>query len=93
MEQTANTLKRILFVDDDPNVLTGLRNVLRTKRRDVDDRIVVQETAQRSEEIAEIGAGERVAEAIGEGQQPSAGVQKPEQRLDFLRAEERGRIG
>jgi HD-like signal output (HDOD) protein/CheY-like chemotaxis protein len=34
MEQTANTLKRILFVDDDPNVLTGLRNVLRTKRRE-----------------------------------------------------------
>jgi HD-like signal output (HDOD) protein/ActR/RegA family two-component response regulator len=36
MEQTANTLKRILFVDDDPNVLTGLRNVLRTKRREWD---------------------------------------------------------
>jgi len=34
MEQTANPLKRILFVDDDPNVLTGLRNVLRTKRRE-----------------------------------------------------------
>jgi len=34
MEQTANALKRILFVDDDPNVLTGLRNVLRTKRRE-----------------------------------------------------------
>jgi HD-like signal output (HDOD) protein/CheY-like chemotaxis protein len=34
MDQTANTLKRILFVDDDPNVLTGLRNVLRTKRRE-----------------------------------------------------------
>jgi HD-like signal output (HDOD) protein len=36
MGQTANTLKRILFVDDDPNVLTGLRNVLRTKRREWD---------------------------------------------------------
>jgi len=36
MEQTVNTLKRILFVDDDPNVLTGLRNVLRTKRREWD---------------------------------------------------------
>jgi HD-like signal output (HDOD) protein/ActR/RegA family two-component response regulator len=34
MGQTANTLKRILFVDDDANVLTGLRNVLRTKRRE-----------------------------------------------------------
>jgi len=34
MEQTASTLKRILFVDDDPNVLCGLRNVLRTKRRE-----------------------------------------------------------
>jgi HD-like signal output (HDOD) protein len=36
MGQIANTLKRILFVDDDPNVLTGLRNVLRTKRREWD---------------------------------------------------------
>jgi len=36
MGQTAKTLKRILFVDDDPNVLTGLRNVLRTKRREWD---------------------------------------------------------
>jgi len=36
MGQTASTLKRILFVDDDPNVLTGLRNVLRTKRREWD---------------------------------------------------------
>jgi HD-like signal output (HDOD) protein len=36
MGLTANTLKRILFVDDDPNVLTGLRNVLRTKRREWD---------------------------------------------------------
>jgi HD-like signal output (HDOD) protein/CheY-like chemotaxis protein len=36
MGQTANTLKRILFVDDDPNVLTGLRNVLRSKRREWD---------------------------------------------------------
>jgi len=36
MAQAANTLKRILFVDDDPNVLTGLRNVLRTKRREWD---------------------------------------------------------
>jgi HD-like signal output (HDOD) protein len=34
MDQTASALKRILFVDDDPNVLTGLRNVLRTKRRE-----------------------------------------------------------
>jgi hypothetical protein len=32
MQETAKTLKPILFVDDDPNVLTGLRNVLRTKR-------------------------------------------------------------
>jgi HD-like signal output (HDOD) protein len=29
-------LKRVLFVDDDPNVLTGLRNVLRTKRHEWD---------------------------------------------------------
>jgi len=29
-------LKRILFVDDDPNVLFGLRNVLRSKRREWD---------------------------------------------------------
>jgi HD-like signal output (HDOD) protein len=36
MGQTANTLKRILFVDDDSNVLTGLRNVLRSKRREWD---------------------------------------------------------
>ena len=36
MGQTANTLKRVLFVDDDPNVLTGLRNVLRTKRHEWD---------------------------------------------------------
>jgi HD-like signal output (HDOD) protein/CheY-like chemotaxis protein len=36
MGQTASTLKRILFVDDDPNVLNGLRNVLRTKRREWD---------------------------------------------------------
>ena len=36
MGQTANTLKRILFVDDDPNVLVGLRNVLRSKRREWD---------------------------------------------------------
>jgi HD-like signal output (HDOD) protein/ActR/RegA family two-component response regulator len=34
MDQTASALKRILFVDDDPNVLTGLRNVLRSKRRE-----------------------------------------------------------
>jgi HD-like signal output (HDOD) protein len=36
MGETAKTLKRILFVDDDANVLTGLRNVLRTKRREWD---------------------------------------------------------
>jgi HD-like signal output (HDOD) protein len=36
MAETAKALKRILFVDDDPNVLTGLRNVLRTKRREWD---------------------------------------------------------
>jgi HD-like signal output (HDOD) protein len=36
MGQTTNALKRIMFVDDDPNVLTGLRNVLRTKRREWD---------------------------------------------------------
>jgi len=36
MGQTVNALKRIMFVDDDPNVLTGLRNVLRTKRREWD---------------------------------------------------------
>jgi hypothetical protein len=34
MEEAAKRLKRILFVDDDANVLLGLRNVLRTKRRD-----------------------------------------------------------
>ena len=34
MGEMAKPLKRILFVDDDPNVLTGLRNVLRTKRRE-----------------------------------------------------------
>ena len=36
MAQAENTLKRILFVDDDPNVLTGLRNVLRSRRREWD---------------------------------------------------------
>jgi HD-like signal output (HDOD) protein/ActR/RegA family two-component response regulator len=36
MEQTAPPLKRLLFVDDDPNILTGLRNVLRSKRREWD---------------------------------------------------------
>ncbi len=36
MAQATNILKRILFVDDDPNVLVGLRNVLRTKRREWD---------------------------------------------------------
>jgi HD-like signal output (HDOD) protein len=36
MEPAENTLKRILFVDDDPNVLTGLRNVLRGRRREWD---------------------------------------------------------
>jgi CheY-like chemotaxis protein len=36
MAQAENTLKRILFVDDDSNVLTGLRNVLRSKRREWD---------------------------------------------------------
>jgi HD-like signal output (HDOD) protein/ActR/RegA family two-component response regulator len=36
MGETAQPLKRILFVDDDANVLTGLRNVLRTKRREWD---------------------------------------------------------
>jgi len=36
MPQTARTLKRIMFVDDDANVLTGLRNVLRAKRREWD---------------------------------------------------------
>jgi HD-like signal output (HDOD) protein len=36
MGETAKPLKRILFVDDDANVLTGLRNVLRTKRREWD---------------------------------------------------------
>jgi HD-like signal output (HDOD) protein len=34
MGEIAKKLKRILFVDDDPNVLTGLRNVLRTKRHE-----------------------------------------------------------
>jgi HD-like signal output (HDOD) protein len=34
MQETTKALKRILFVDDDPNVLSGLRNVLRTKRRE-----------------------------------------------------------
>jgi HD-like signal output (HDOD) protein len=34
MGHPENTLKRILFVDDDPNVLMGLRNVLRSKRRE-----------------------------------------------------------
>jgi HD-like signal output (HDOD) protein len=36
MEQKGSTPKRILFVDDDPNVLSGLRNVLRSKRREWD---------------------------------------------------------
>jgi HD-like signal output (HDOD) protein len=36
MAQTVITLKRILFVDDDPNVLVGLRNVLRSRRREWD---------------------------------------------------------
>jgi HD-like signal output (HDOD) protein len=36
MEPAENKLKRILFVDDDPNVLTGLRNVLRSRRREWD---------------------------------------------------------
>lgn len=36
MAEIAKPLKRILFVDDDPNVLTGLRNVLRSKRREWD---------------------------------------------------------
>jgi HD-like signal output (HDOD) protein len=36
MGQETNALKRILFVDDDSNVLTGLRNVLRPKRREWD---------------------------------------------------------
>ena len=36
MPETAKALKRILFVDDDANVLTGLRNVLRTKRHEWD---------------------------------------------------------
>ncbi len=34
VEEAAKRLKRILFVDDDANVLLGLRNVLRTKRRE-----------------------------------------------------------
>jgi HD-like signal output (HDOD) protein len=36
MEPAENKLKRIMFVDDDPNVLTGLRNVLRGRRREWD---------------------------------------------------------
>ena len=36
MEGKANAVKRILFVDDDPNVLSGLRNVLRSKRHEWD---------------------------------------------------------
>ena len=36
MVKAENGLKRILFVDDDPNVLLGLRNVLRTKRHEWD---------------------------------------------------------
>ena len=36
MEAKANAVKRILFVDDDPNVLSGLRNVLRSKRHEWD---------------------------------------------------------
>jgi len=36
MPQSATGLKRILFVDDEPSVLSGLRNVLRGKRREWD---------------------------------------------------------
>ncbi|HEX7509339.1 MAG TPA: HDOD domain-containing protein, partial [Polyangia bacterium] len=36
MESKGNIPKRILFVDDDPNVLSGLRNVLRSQRREWD---------------------------------------------------------
>jgi HD-like signal output (HDOD) protein len=34
MKETVGTTKRILFVDDDPNVLAGLRNVLRPRRHE-----------------------------------------------------------
>jgi HD-like signal output (HDOD) protein/CheY-like chemotaxis protein len=36
MGNAEGTLRRILFVDDDANVLTGLRNVLRSRRREWD---------------------------------------------------------
>jgi HD-like signal output (HDOD) protein len=36
MAKAENASKRILFVDDDANVLAGLRNVLRTRRREWD---------------------------------------------------------
>ncbi len=71
----------------------GLKRGRGAKRGDVDDGIVVEQAAQRSEQIPEIGARERIAEAIGESQQPASVAQKTEQRLNLLRHEERGRMG
>ena len=58
------------------------------QRAEVNDDIVIELTAQRHKQVAEISLREGIAKAISEGQEPPTGVEKAQHGPQFLAGEE-----
>ncbi len=60
------------------------------QRAEVNDDIVIELTAQRHKQVAEISLREGIAKAISKGQEPPAGVEIAQHGPQFLAGEECG---
>jgi hypothetical protein len=60
---------------------------------DVDDGVVIEDASQRSEQIAQVGLGKRIAKSVGKRQEPAALTQKIEDIVNLSCGEKRLWLG